>query len=175
MSQKRFENFPKALPSKQRASIFTVVKGEVVTQRAKPLTIVKILAMTAGRERPKEYLMNLKLRQICVHLIGGDTAIACFLAIFTAIYRFQKDRARIPNSKEYSKMSWGLILATSLISDMLAYVWYFWTIHHGVWPSNIDGSLILIFGGMWIVFSLLCCWMLVPRMLYCAIKIIFHA
>ena len=73
MSQKRFENFPKALPSKQRASIFTVVKGEVVTQRAKPLTIVKILAMTAGRERPKEYLMNLKLRQICVHLIGGDT------------------------------------------------------------------------------------------------------
>jgi len=67
MSQKRFENFPKALPSKQRASIFTVVKGEVVTQRAKPLTIVKILAMTAGRERPKEYLMNLKLRQICVH------------------------------------------------------------------------------------------------------------
>lgn len=73
MSQKRFENFPKALPSRQRASIFTVVKGEVVTQRAKPLTIVKILAMTAGRERPKEYLMNLKLRQICVHLIGGDT------------------------------------------------------------------------------------------------------
>ena len=76
MSQKRFENFPKALPSKQRASIFTVVKGEVVTQRAKPLTIVKILAMTAGRERPKEYLMNLKLKQICVHLIGGDTDLS---------------------------------------------------------------------------------------------------
>ena len=81
MSQKRFENFPKALPSKQRASIFTVVKGEVVTQRAKPLTIVKILAMTAGRERPKEYLMNLKLRQICVHLIGGDTFLRGFLSI----------------------------------------------------------------------------------------------
>lgn len=88
MSQKRFENFPKALPSKQRASIFTVVKGEVVTQRAKPLTIVKILAMTAGRERPKEYLMNLKLRQICVHLIGGDTLTFRTNHISSSIYLF---------------------------------------------------------------------------------------
>jgi len=87
MSQKRFENFPKALPSKQRASIFTVVKGEVVTQRAKPLTIVKILAMTAGRERPKEYLMNLKLRQICVHLIGGDTDSAAILSFRSLFLR----------------------------------------------------------------------------------------
>ena len=98
MSQKRFENFPKALPSKQRASIFTVVKGEVVTQRAKPLTIVKILAMTAGRERPKEYLMNLKLRQICVHLIGGDTIL--FLALYLLVrqtpLRNQKIYLRLP-------------------------------------------------------------------------------
>ena len=95
MSQKRFENFPKALPSKQRASIFTVVKGEVVTQRAKPLTIVKILAMTAGREGPKEYLMNLKLRQICVHLIGGDTVSCETVSIYSSFTIFSARRRRV--------------------------------------------------------------------------------
>ena len=103
MSQKRFENFPKALPSKQRASIFTVVKGEVVTQRAKPLTIVKILAMTAGREGPKEYLMNLKLRQICVHLIGGDTYLLIRKLKWSSSPNVTKDNIRGFSSKRFDK------------------------------------------------------------------------
>ncbi len=71
-----FETSPQGPPSLAKSLDEAVVQGDVVTRRAQPLTTAEVQAMSEGKERPTGMLMNPKLRQICVHLIGGDTSLA---------------------------------------------------------------------------------------------------
>ena len=70
-----FEFFPDGPPFKAKSPSKAAVKGDAVIRRTPPLTAAEGRAIRERRERPLGKMMNPKLSQICVHLIGGDTKI----------------------------------------------------------------------------------------------------